>query len=81
MSSNLRKAIRYEANLEKLKKQLIKFKRYVSSCEKWIRTDKKGLSEILKQLSKEDHLEYQYKCGFIEHADYVVIKQKMEEKE
>ena len=44
-----------------------------------IKRDKIWLKKTLKGLTKEEHLEYRYKIGDIEEADYQVIKQRMED--
>lgn len=80
MSRELKKAKRLTILIEKLEKQLVKFQHYVTATKRWIKADKLILSKTLKSMSKEEHLEYKYSCGDIGRADYLVIKQGMEER-
>ncbi len=74
----LRRAVKLNNLIEKLENQLIKFEKYVKVCKNWIKDNKSKLKVMLRQLSKEEHLKYKYDCGFIEKADYLVIKANME---
>ena len=52
---------------------------YVKKVRGWIKRDKADLKKCIKRLTKEEHLEYRYQIGDIGYADYIVIKQKMED--
>ncbi len=60
-------------------KKIEKNEEYVKSVKIWIKRDKADLKKRMKGLTKEEHLEYKYKVGDIERADYLVIKQNMED--
>ena len=63
-----------------LTKRIEKYETYLGKVKDWIMRDRKELNKLLKKLTKEEHLEYRYKVGDIEQADYQVIKQRMEDK-
>ncbi len=80
MSRALRATKRVTRIITGLEGRLIRFQNMVKAIKKWIKTEKAILNNILKSMSKEEHLQYRYDNGDIERADYLVIKQKMEEK-
>ena len=60
-------------------KNIEKNEGYIEKVKEWIKRDKTDLKKCMKGLTDEEHLEYRYKVGDIEQADYQVIKQQMED--
>ncbi len=79
MSRTLRKAKRLTKLIKGLEKQLVKFEHYVKSTKRWIKADKLALKKTLKEMNKLEHLQYRYDCGDIDRADYLSIKETMED--
>ena len=62
-----------------LSKNIEKNEAYLKRIKISIKRDKIALKKNIKGLTKKEHLEYRFKIGDIEQADYQVIKQKMED--
>jgi len=66
MSFNLWWALQLDKGIEKMKS--------------WIDRDTERLKIQIKRLTTEENLEFGYKTGHINHADYLIMKQEMESK-
>ena len=80
MSRALKKAKRLTKLIEGLEKQLVNFQYYVTATKRWIKADKLALKKTLKSMSKKENIDYGYQMGFIEKADYQVMKMEAKKK-
>lgn len=60
-----------------LTKRIEKYTKYLDKVQACIKRDKTELRTVLKRLTKKENLEYGYQNGFIEKADYEVMKTKI----
>ncbi len=80
MSFKVWQAIRTEKGIESYKDMINQYRANINKLRKWIRRDTERLKKQVKGLSSLENLEFGFKTGHINHADYIVMKAKMEEK-
>lgn len=61
----IRKSVKLHNKIERLEKQLVKFRGYTSKCEQWIGDDKSRLQLQLGRLSKDEVVRFGFLTGYL----------------